>query len=50
MVLTASGDGTVRVYRCEICGTLKELVAVARRRLAALAGPLSPADRRRFLP
>ena len=34
-VLTASLDGTIRSYRCEICGTLPELRRLADRRLAA---------------
>jgi len=34
-VLTASLDGTIRSYRCEICGTLPDLRRLADRRLAA---------------
>jgi WD40 repeat protein len=34
-VLTASQDGTVRTYRCEICGGIDELLPLADRRLAA---------------
>jgi WD40 repeat protein len=33
-IVTASRDGTIRVYRCEICGDIAELMAIARRRLA----------------
>jgi WD40 repeat protein len=34
-VLTAGDDGTVRIYDCEVCGRLDELIALAERRLAA---------------
>jgi WD40 repeat protein len=34
LVLSASEDGTVGLYRCEICGNLKQLIAVAEQRLA----------------
>ncbi|HEX6130853.1 MAG TPA: WD40 repeat domain-containing protein, partial [Actinomycetota bacterium] len=33
-IVTAGDDGTVRVYRCEVCGGTDDLVALARRRLA----------------
>jgi WD40 repeat protein len=35
IVLSSSEDGSVRLYRCEVCGSLKELIAIAERRLAA---------------
>jgi WD40 repeat protein len=35
LVLSASEDGTVGLYRCEVCGNLKQLIAIAERRLAA---------------
>jgi WD40 repeat protein len=35
-VATGGVDGTVRTYRCELCGELPDLTALARRRLAAL--------------
>jgi WD40 repeat protein len=35
LVLSASQDGSVRLYRCEVCGSLKELISLAERRLAA---------------
>jgi WD40 repeat protein len=35
LVLSASEDGSVRLYRCEVCGNLQQLVALAERRLAA---------------
>jgi WD40 repeat protein len=34
-IVTASKDGTIRVYRCEICGGIDQLLVVARRRLRA---------------
>lgn len=36
LVLTAADDGAVRVYQCEVCGRIDPLVALAKRRLAAL--------------
>ncbi|HEY1365670.1 MAG TPA: WD40 repeat domain-containing protein [Gaiellaceae bacterium] len=42
-VLTASVDGTVRTYRCSVCGTLDSLVSLAQGRMAraqpTAAGP-----------
>jgi WD40 repeat protein len=35
LVLSASEDGSVRLYRCEVCGNLRQLIALAERRLAA---------------
>jgi WD40 repeat protein len=32
-IVTASKDGTIRVYRCEICGGIDELLRLAKRRL-----------------
>jgi WD40 repeat protein len=37
-ILTAGRDGTVRAYRCDVCGRLPSLVALAKRRLAEAAG------------
>jgi WD40 repeat protein len=36
-IVTGSRDGTVRTYRCTICGKLDELTPLARARLAAAA-------------
>ena len=36
-ILTAGHDGTIRTYRCDVCGRLPSLVALAKRRLAAAA-------------
>jgi WD40 repeat protein len=35
LILTAARDGSIRSYRCNICGGLDELLADAKRRLAA---------------
>ncbi|HKD32012.1 MAG TPA: WD40 repeat domain-containing protein [Gaiellaceae bacterium] len=35
LVLSASQDGSVRLYRCEVCGSLAQLVSLAEHRLAA---------------
>jgi WD40 repeat protein len=32
-IVTASKDGTIRVYRCDICGGIDELLLLAKRRL-----------------
>jgi WD40 repeat protein len=48
-ILTSSRDGTVRTYRCDLCGRLDELLALARRQLAATHRTLTPAERRRYL-
>ncbi len=34
LVVVASKDGTIRTYRCEICGGIGDLIAVAKRRLS----------------
>ncbi len=34
-IVTASTDGTVRTYRCDVCGGLDSLVALAKSRLAS---------------
>jgi WD40 repeat protein len=49
-ILTSSRDGTLRTYDCELCGGIDDLVAVANARLTALARPLTPAERERYLP
>jgi WD40 repeat protein len=49
-ILTTSLDGTVRAYRCEICGSIGSLMASARHRLAGIARSLTPAERRAYLP
>ena len=37
LVLTAGDDGMIRLYRCEVCAGIDGLIALAKRRLAALA-------------
>lgn len=48
-VLTASLDGTVRTYSCELCGGLDELVTLAQQRLARTTSALTPGQRARYL-
>jgi WD40 repeat protein len=49
IIVTGGEDGTVRSYRCEVCGRLDELVALAERRLAATERELTSAERERYL-
>jgi hypothetical protein len=39
----------VCTYRCDLCGGLDELLALARRPLAGTHRTLTPAERRRYL-
>ncbi|HST24882.1 MAG TPA: hypothetical protein VLJ76_02740 [Gaiellaceae bacterium] len=48
VVLAASEDGTVRTYRCDLCGGLHDLLRLAQTRLALTGSTLSEADRKRF--
>ena len=48
-VITAERGGTVRAYRCLICGTIPELVRLAEQRLAATGRTLTAEERRRYL-
>jgi WD40 repeat protein len=48
-ILTSSRDGTLRIYTCQLCGEIDDLLAVAEARLAALSRPLTPAERERYL-
>ena len=48
-ILTAGDDVTVRMYHCEICGKLRQLVAVAEKRLARTGRKLTPAERKQYL-
>jgi WD40 repeat protein len=34
LIATTSFDGTARIYRCEVCGSMQELRARAREQLA----------------
>jgi WD40 repeat protein len=48
-IVTASGDGTVRVFQCTACGSIDELIRLARARLASLERTLTEAERLRYL-
>jgi WD40 repeat protein len=48
-VFTGGADGTVRTYRCELCGGLDELLAIADGRLGPVGRELTPAERDRYL-
>ncbi len=48
-IVTGGVDGTVRTYRCELCGGVDELVALAKRQLAATRRELTPAERELYL-
>ena len=48
-IVTGGADGTVRTYRCDLCGSLEELVAQAERRLATTGRTLTPQERERYL-
>jgi WD40 repeat protein len=48
-IVTGGLDGTIRRYVCEICGGLDDLVALARKRLAATGRELTPAEREQYL-
>jgi WD40 repeat protein len=47
-ILTADRTGARKSYRCEICGDLEDLVAIAERRLAATGRRLTPSRRARY--
>ena len=48
-VVTASRDGTVRLYRCDVCRGVDDLVALARRRLERTARELTREERALYL-
>jgi hypothetical protein len=48
-IVTGGVDGTVRLYACEICGGLDDLVAFAGERLAATGRELTREERKRYL-
>ena len=48
-VATGGDDGTVRSYRCDICGGIDELIALADERLAKTGRVLTDAERARYL-
>jgi WD40 repeat protein len=48
-VVSREADGTVRRYRCELCGGLDELTALAESRLRATNRTLTDEERVRYL-
>jgi WD40 repeat protein len=48
-IATMGSDGTLRTYRCEVCGGIPELLRLAERRLAATGRKLTTAERRLYL-
>jgi hypothetical protein len=49
IIVTGGADGTVRTYRCDLCGGVGELVEFADRRLAGTRRELTEAERDRYL-
>ncbi len=48
-IATGGVDGTVRLYRCEICGGVHALLSLADARLARTGRSLTDAERVRYL-
>jgi WD40 repeat protein len=48
-ILTSAGDGTVRTYVCRLCGGVRDLIHLAKARLATLRAGLAADERRRYL-
>jgi WD40 repeat protein len=48
-IVTGGDDGTVRTYRCEICGGIDDLVRLARARLAITDRQFTPRERAKYL-
>ena len=48
IIVTGGVDGTVRSYRCELCGGADELAALAEARLAATGRELTAEERERY--
>jgi WD40 repeat protein len=49
LIVTGGADGTVRTYRCEICGRISDLLALADARLAATRRELTAEERELYL-
>jgi WD40 repeat protein len=49
-ILTSGEDGTVRMWTCDICGGVDELVRLANQRLAATRRTLTAAERADYVP
>lgn len=48
-VSSVGHDGTLRSYRCEVCGGVADLLQLAERRVAATGRRLTAAERRLYL-
>lgn len=48
-ITTVGVDGTVRTYKCNVCGGIEELVELAERRLRTTGRKLTPAEHSRYL-
>jgi WD40 repeat protein len=48
-IVTASDDRTVRVYTCNVCGSVYELARLAHNELVHVSARLTPRQRRRYL-
>jgi WD40 repeat protein len=48
-IVTGGADGTVRTYRCEICGGVDDLARIAEVRLKATRRELTPQERELYL-
>jgi WD40 repeat protein len=48
-IVTSGTDGTIRTYVCQVCGSLQELITLAKRRLADAGRTLTAAERRTYL-
>ena len=49
IIVTGGDDGTVRTYRCAVCGGVDDLLALAGRGSQATRRELTPAERERYL-
>jgi WD40 repeat protein len=47
-IVTASDDGTARIYECALCGSVEELAALASRRIAISGRTLSAEERFKY--
>jgi hypothetical protein len=48
-VVSIGDETTVRTYLCELCGTARQLIRLAGRRLDRLGSTLTPAERTKYL-
>jgi len=47
-ISTVGSDGSMRAYRCEVCGGMKDLLRLARTRLDMTGRKLTPAERQQY--